>query len=359
MPALVDIIIPVYNTPQKDLELCFDSIVNQTFSNWRLCIIDDGSNSETALYLDSWMTIDKRIEVYHYKNGGPPVARNHGLDLVTASYFTLVDSDDILSPDFLEHSYNECVSHGLDMMIGSIACVDDNNKLLVECKPKFETDNETKIYSGNEVNQLLDYSIATYANINNSELKGMLLARLYPKLVNTNSFCKYSIRFENGMFNHDDNIFSFDCFLNFHKVGITTHKYYEYIEHTYSIVHRKASLKIYKEEVEYLRALKKREGLFVAAGCEAALTTRYLMLFVIALTVAFSCEELDYYQAYEELDRLICLSQMAKSIQPKRYPLSKRYLLVYYLLKVKNKTLQRKIIHDALLVINKIEGAKN
>lgn len=358
MSSLIDVIVPVYNTPQKDLDKLLNSILHQTFTAWRLCMIDDGSNEDTARYLDDLANKDSRIEVYHYKNGGPPVARNRGLSLIEAPYFMLVDSDDILLSDFLEHSYQECIENDLDMIIGSIECIDESEKHLKYCRPSFNNtnDQETKIYKGEEIISLIDYAVATSSNTDNLELNNTLLARLYPKLIKTSIFKQHNIHFEENMFNHDDNIFSFDCMLRFNMIGVTEHIYYYYIEHSYSIVHRKASRKIFNEELEYIKALEARKYLLATKRCEAALANRYLILSVSALTVAALCKELRVAQAYDEIDQLISLEDLPKRLLKNRYSMSKLNSIVYQILKIKNKAIRKMAIVGLFFIYKKIRG---
>lgn len=347
MHTLIDVIVPVYNTPQKDIDLCFNSILGQDFEEWRLCVIDDGSRTEIADYLDEWGKRDTRIEIYHYKNGGPPVARNRGLSLITAPYFMLVDSDDILKKDFMSHSYKICSNNNLDMVVGSIERTHENNVHIEYLQPKLDTDKEYVIYSGNSVRLILDYAIAACPCVDNKELAGAWLARLYPKLISSEVFKKCNISFESEMFNHDDNMFSFDCYLNFDKVGLTDHIYYQYIEHSYSIVHRKASEKIFHEEINYIKALKKREPEFLKIKCGAAVANRYLIITTAALILASICKELNIYQVYDDINELIAFDTLYKMIKPNRYSLGKREKALYSFLGIKNHKIRKSIVCGA------------
>lgn len=97
---LISIIIPVYNAAPF-LKKCIGSIINQTFQNWELICINDGSTDESGSLLDSYSKQDKRIRVIHKHNEGVSSARNHGLDYSSAPYLTMVDADDWLEPDAL------------------------------------------------------------------------------------------------------------------------------------------------------------------------------------------------------------------------------------------------------------------
>ena len=91
---MIDIIIPVYNTPLSDLGRCLQSILNQTSSNYIVHIIDDGSNEETKKYLDEFVNDKNKFAVTHIQNGGVSNARNVGIEISNNEYLAFVDADD-------------------------------------------------------------------------------------------------------------------------------------------------------------------------------------------------------------------------------------------------------------------------
>lgn len=102
----VSIIVPVYKA-EKYLNRCIDSILAQTFTDWELLLIDDGSPDRSGDICDEYAKKDTRIRVFHKKNGGVSSARNLGLDYVQGEYVTFVDSDDWL----LEKTLTLCSSN--------------------------------------------------------------------------------------------------------------------------------------------------------------------------------------------------------------------------------------------------------
>ena len=101
---VVSIIVPVYNA-EKDLHRCIDSIIAQTFTDWELFLIDDGSKDSSGVICDEYATKDNRILVIHKENGGVSSARNLGLDNAKGEYITFVDADDWIKPQYLEHLF--------------------------------------------------------------------------------------------------------------------------------------------------------------------------------------------------------------------------------------------------------------
>lgn len=104
----VSVIVPVYNV-EKYLRRCLDSIINQTYQNLEIILVDDGSPDNCGAICDEYAAKDHRIQVIHRENGGLSAARNSGLDAATGDYVAFVDSDDWLTGDFVEklHAHAE------------------------------------------------------------------------------------------------------------------------------------------------------------------------------------------------------------------------------------------------------------
>lgn len=101
MSPLISIIVPVYNS-EKTLHRCVDSILNQTFTDWELLLIDDGSKDKSGEICDEYAAKDYRIKVFHKDNGGVSSARNLGLDNAVGKWITFIDSDDFINDEIFE-----------------------------------------------------------------------------------------------------------------------------------------------------------------------------------------------------------------------------------------------------------------
>lgn len=102
---LISIIVPCYKVEQY-LSKCADSIVNQTYKNLEIFLVDDGSPDNTGRICDKYAAKDKRIKVIHKENGGLSSARNVAIDIATGEYIVFVDSDDYVAPDYVETLYS-------------------------------------------------------------------------------------------------------------------------------------------------------------------------------------------------------------------------------------------------------------
>lgn len=98
---LISVIVPVYNV-EKYLEKCIDSIINQTYENLEIILVDDGSPDNCPVICDEYAKKDERIVVIHKENAGVSSARNFGLDIAKGEYISFVDSDDVLYHRFYE-----------------------------------------------------------------------------------------------------------------------------------------------------------------------------------------------------------------------------------------------------------------
>lgn len=101
----VSVIVPVYNTAQY-LPACFDSILAQSFEDFELVVVDDGSTDESPAICDAYAAKDSRIRVFHQQNGGVSAARNLGVEQAKGDWICYVDSDDTVKADYLLHMVN-------------------------------------------------------------------------------------------------------------------------------------------------------------------------------------------------------------------------------------------------------------
>ena len=111
---LISIIVPIYKS-ENFINKCVDSILNQTYNNIELILVDDGSPDNSGKICDEYSKKDSRVVVIHKKNGGTCEARNEGLKKVTGKYLMFVDGDDWLSSDCVEYLYNLLIKNNAEM----------------------------------------------------------------------------------------------------------------------------------------------------------------------------------------------------------------------------------------------------
>lgn len=118
--SLVSVIVPIYKV-EDYLDECVKSIVGQTYKNIEIILVDDGSPDHCPQKCDEWVKKDLRIRVVHKQNGGLSSARNAGLDVAKGEYIAFVDSDDFITPDYVEVMYNRiCNDKSVGIVSGMI-----------------------------------------------------------------------------------------------------------------------------------------------------------------------------------------------------------------------------------------------
>jgi len=113
---LISVIIPVYNV-KRYLKRCLDSVIQQTYQNLEIILIDDGSTDGSGKICQEYRQQDPRIVLIHQTNSGLSAARNRGLDICKGEYLTFIDSDDFVKPDLVEYLYGLTKKHRTKLAI--------------------------------------------------------------------------------------------------------------------------------------------------------------------------------------------------------------------------------------------------
>lgn len=142
----ISIIVPVYKV-EKYIKKCVDSILAQTFTDFELWLVDDGSPDNCGAICDEYAQKDVRVKVIHKENGGLSDARNTALDVMQGKYVFFVDSDDWISEDALESAYTALKRTGAKVATGNMVCVyeDGTEKVL------YAPTQEEKVLMGEEM----------------------------------------------------------------------------------------------------------------------------------------------------------------------------------------------------------------
>ena len=121
---LISIIVPIYNV-ENYLRQCLDSLINQTYKNLEIIVINDGSTDNSGVICQEYAQKDNRIIYIEKENGGQSEARNMGLDRMTGSYVTFVDSDDWVEPNYIEVLYKKLLEYCADIAVGNYYSYDE------------------------------------------------------------------------------------------------------------------------------------------------------------------------------------------------------------------------------------------
>lgn len=218
---LISIIVPVYKV-EDFLDRCVESIINQTYRNLEIILVDDGSPDRCPIMCDGWMKKDKRIKVIHKQNGGLSDARNAGLAIASGEFIGFVDSDDWIAPEMYERLLEALRSDG-----SAIAACG------VEMVWKDETPRRMLTP---QINCVMDTYEAQLALIEESNLKQPVWYKLYRRKTIE------GILFEKGKY-HEDVFWSYQAIGNANKVSIIDYIGYYYWQRAGSIMGAAYSLK--------------------------------------------------------------------------------------------------------------------
>lgn len=124
MTEKISIIVPVYKVERSLLCAALDSIRAQSYTDWECILVDDGTPDDGGAVCDDCAAQDARFRVIHTENQGVSAARNTGLAAATGAYVTFVDSDDWVTPQYLEHMYAALTATGADCAVGGCKFTD-------------------------------------------------------------------------------------------------------------------------------------------------------------------------------------------------------------------------------------------
>ena len=209
MNDLISVIVPIYNV-EKYLDRCIESIVNQTYKNLEIILVDDGSSDNCPKMCDKWAKKDNRIKVIHKENRGVSSARNTGINNVNGNYIVFVDSDDFLEDNALYLMTKRINNY--DILICSNYNITNNKK-----NKNLFSDKEIGIYN---LNSLIQHFFNNY--------NSFVLNVPWNKLYKTNIIKKYNLKFKEDIELGEDFMFNIDYFMYCNNILITNDIIYNY-----------------------------------------------------------------------------------------------------------------------------------
>ena len=225
---MIDIIIPVYNTPILDLERCLNSIINQTYIDYKVYIIDDGSNDNIKNYLDDFVKDKDNFIVKHINNNGVSNARNIGIDISNSKYITFIDADDTIENNFLLEAYELIEKNNLDIIIGGYNEIKNNN--IVRTRLSLPG---LHIYEGKTIDNFFEKLLTSKTNETNKEIGDCPTGRIYTRLFKRTSIG--NLRFDTNIHMSEDTLFMIDYTYKAKRIGIVDRIWYNYYINDYSI----------------------------------------------------------------------------------------------------------------------------
>lgn len=238
---LISVIIPVYNTAQY-LKRCLDSVLSQTFQDFEVILVNDGSKDDSWKICDEYAQLDFRIIVFHKENEGVSVARNYGLQHARGIWITFVDSDDFLEPFYLEDLYKG--SKGVQLV-----CAGHRNL------------GSEKLVASQHYDELyVSFAQQDGASVIFQKIRGVSCSKLYLAEI----IHKYNLQFDRQIRYAEDLCFVMDYLYRIEAVRFINSCQYVYVQRSDSAIHTQERINYeelwmrYKHQsVSYFRILEK------------------------------------------------------------------------------------------------------
>lgn len=306
MEDLISVIVPVYMV-QDYLPACIESIINQTYKNIEIILIDDGSKDESGKICDYYKNKDSRIQVVHKENNGLSVARNIGINEANGNYILFVDSDDTIKPQMIEFLYKPIKDGLADISVCKFKRVTGNENSLYKmydyCKPVLISNHEerTDYFFGEDTR--LDFTV--------------VWNKLYPI-----SYFK-NVRFPIGKI-HEDEFVSYKLLEKASKVAYFNIPLYNYVIRNNSIT----GTSFKKENIDLFEAYSERIEHYLEIG-QYDWTERILFLYKKMLVGAarnvYITKQFDYSLIEGSVNNLSTL--LKKSIN--KLPIDTKRKMIY------------------------------
>ncbi len=246
MEPLISVIIPIYKA-EKYLEKCVRCVLDQTYRNLEVILVDDGSPDGSGAICDKLAAEDCRIRVIHKENGGAATARNAGLDIMTGEYIAFVDADDYMEVNYIEALYRTLKENNAQVSICSFKTIDEEgNAVEIDELHREDSGNETgndiQVFDGNEI--ILQDLQGHWEHV-----------APWGKLYQADLF--ENVRYPKWPAYEDEPVF-IRVFDRVEKAAASKEKLYYYVQHAgslmntaYSEKQRSTTMKMWKERIEY------------------------------------------------------------------------------------------------------------
>ena len=240
----VSIIIPAYNS-SKHIKRCLESCINQTFKEFEVIVVNDGSIDNSGNIIDDFSSIDKRIKPIHQTNFGVVKSRKTGISLAKGNYLFFLDADDYLPLDSLEKLYRGTISDCSDIIIGDYKIVNDLGKCISN-----HTYGELNIKSGEDLFVwILDNKIGY----------------LWGKLISKQMFANFKFQDLQGIKYCEDLIQMLEISYYSKKVAKVNSCVYHYVNYSESASRSKVTFDIWISR--YYKIIKELNLLFKSLNC--------------------------------------------------------------------------------------------
>ncbi len=218
MNKLISVIIPIYNS-EKYLTKSIESVINQSYSNLEIILINDGSTDNSISLCQKYMTRDKRVVFIDKANEGVSKSRNLGIDISHGQYLMFIDSDDYIDKNYIQDMFNYLEEKEFDAVISGANLVNDKGIIISE-----------NLYSKNNKQIYFDEIIEDIINT-------IYFCPCWKTLVSKDLIIDNNIKFNSNLKYGEDFMFSFNILKNANKIGYLSNRGYNYVQVSTSATH--------------------------------------------------------------------------------------------------------------------------
>lgn len=264
MQKKISIIIPIYNA-EKYLNKCIDSLINQTYTNLEIILINDGSTDSSGKIADRYAKKDNRIKVFHQSNAGVSAARNYGIQVSSGEYITFVDSDDYVEINMFELLIPIFHNASVDVVVSNLF---------------FENEDGSIYFDSHYKNGIIEKEEFAKGLLMERSISGYCCNKIYKR----SSIVNNNIKFSSKLRVLEDNFFNDQILLKQKKLIVyyVDDKFYHYVKHSSSISNSFFStikydyLKARSKEIEIFDILGFDTNLLMIDYCAAYIRMKYL-----------------------------------------------------------------------------------
>lgn len=207
---MISVIVPIYNS-SKNLSRCVDSIINQSYTDTEILLINDGSQDNSLDICREFEIKDKRIKVINKENTGVSDTRNIGVEISKGEYIAFVDSDDYLEIDYLKKMHEASIKNHVDVVRCNINAQDINGNI---CHEQF-SDIENRIINKNEINNIIE----RFVTLNNNLSSYVFLLLIKKEKI---------VKFDTSLSFMEDTFFYINLLLNIDTIYFLNENLYTY-----------------------------------------------------------------------------------------------------------------------------------
>lgn len=318
MKPLISVIIPVFNA-EKRLELSIKGVLNQTYENIELILVDDGSTDSSLMICEKYSKYDQRVKVIHQLNARVSAARNRGIQEASGQFIIFMDSDDLIDTNTYEEVMKYMLDDSVDMVIFGVRFEYYKDDVLVKSKTK-AIDKDIVFEVNNIKNEFFDLYDKNY------------LSSVWNKMIKASIIKENRILFENDMSIYEDFKFALDVLEKSQKVWALATPYYRYYNNLKSLSLKRRPNIDYTKNFQILD--KRLREFSLKKGLEFEKINGMIMRYYIIAIEKLFASSASHKEKYNGMKRIILLEEFQNSLHEASFIGQRsRLKIVYYLLK--------------------------